>query len=94
MDDEGPDGLLDPDDDTGHGFDPVAPWPEDNDDSGGGDRWSDPSQNTPDNPGHDGEDPEDDTDDDGWDDDLGPGRYPPPYTGLGLWDAHKEAELW
>jgi hypothetical protein len=35
-------------------------------------------------------------DDDGWNDGAGPDRHLPalPYTGLGLWDAHKEAEQW
>ncbi|WP_344588533.1 Mu transposase C-terminal domain-containing protein [Kitasatospora paracochleata] len=99
VDGEDPDGLLDPDD-TDHGSDPTAAWPDDNDDGDSdstfddsNDRRGDPRLNTP---GHDGEDPEDDTDDDGWDDDLGPARHSPapPYTGLGLWNAHKEAELW
>ncbi|WP_405366111.1 transposase [Kitasatospora sp. NBC_00039] len=34
-------------------------------------------------------------DDDGWADEGNDGRSPaPPYTGLGLWNAHQEAERW
>ncbi|RPE28036.1 DDE-type integrase/transposase/recombinase [Kitasatospora cineracea] len=100
--------LLDPDDteDAEDGFDADDPWPDDmgtGPDTGNGDttrqgrRGQDrpPSQS---GQGQDAEDPDDDTDDDeddGWDDD-GPDLHSPtpPYTGLGLWDAHQEAELW
>ncbi|WP_404871090.1 Mu transposase C-terminal domain-containing protein (plasmid) [Kitasatospora griseola] len=83
VDGEGPDGLLDPDD-TEDGFDSDGPWPGDGD-------GSESRQENRTGQDQDAEDP----DDDGWDD-AGPDHHlpAPPYTGLGLWNAHKEAELW
>ncbi|MCC9312323.1 hypothetical protein LN042_35585 [Kitasatospora sp. RB6PN24] len=100
--DDDADSLFDPDD-TEYGFDPDDPWPDDAesdagaDDNGdnGEDRWGEPRQGNRTDQEQDVEDVED-PDDDGWDDDTDPDRRSPapPYTGLGLWDAHTEAELW
>ncbi|MFB7616466.1 hypothetical protein [Kitasatospora sp. NPDC056181] len=60
--------------------------------TGGENPWSDDRQENRAGQEQDVEDP----DDDGWNDGAGLDRHSPapPYTGLGLWDAHKEAELW
>ncbi|MFE1318336.1 hypothetical protein [Kitasatospora phosalacinea] len=64
------------------------------------DGWAGPDPDTPDDGWDDeqhddtGWEPDEDTDD-GWDDTNPDNHSPaPPYTGLGLWDARKEAEQW
>ncbi len=100
---EDADGLLDPDDpeESEDDFGPGDRWPHDtgtaegaHDNGSGGTDGEGPWNGE--HPGdRTGQEQDVDGPDDAWDDAGGDRHSPvPPYTGLGLWDARKEAERW